>query len=101
MNILFSQAMLKCIEDHIHATRSRCGILDVYRTAETIRLANISDNVAREDIIERIIFLAGTRVALEFNKPAFEAERASFNSNGHFNNDSHGGSWMRDTEVLH
>ena len=51
------------------------GMLDVYRAAEIIRLENISDNVAGEDIIEKLVALAGSAfVPIEFNNRAFASE---------------------------
>ena len=51
MQIRFTNEMLKAIAQHVHDARTRRGILDVYKAAEIIRLQNIADNVAREDII--------------------------------------------------
>jgi hypothetical protein len=85
MHVIFSSAMLRSIENRISEARAKGGILDVYKTAETIRLANIDDNVAREDIIEKIVLLAGSNIPLEFNKRAYESE-----TNGHLNGQASG-----------
>jgi hypothetical protein len=73
MLFLLKPAMLKSIEDHVNKAKQRGHILDVYKTAEEIRLEHIGDNVAREDIIEKLIFFAGS-MALEFNARSSEAE---------------------------
>ena len=73
MLFLLKPAMLKSIEDHVIKARQSGHILDVYRTAEEIRLEHIGDNVAREDIIEKLIFFAGT-MALEFNSRSQDTE---------------------------
>ena len=72
MHIQFTDAMLKTMAQHVHEARTSRGILDVYRSAEIIRLENIADNVAREDIIEKLVLLASSMfVPLEFNRHAF------------------------------
>lgn len=73
MLFLLKPAMLKSIEDHVYKAKQGGHILDVYKTAEDIRLEHIGDNVAREDIIEKLIFFAGT-MALEFNSNAQDIE---------------------------
>ncbi len=72
MQILFSQAMLESIESHIQEARRTGAILDVYRIAEIIRVRHIDDNVALEDIIEKIVLHAGTNLPVEFNLPEFD-----------------------------
>jgi hypothetical protein len=74
MQILFSEAMLKSIESHIQEARGKGAILDVYRTAEIIRVKHLADNVALEDIIEQIVLNAGSNLPVEFNMPAFVVE---------------------------
>jgi hypothetical protein len=87
MRIQFSNEMLKTIAQRVHEARTARGILDVYVTAESIRLENISDNVAREDIIEKLVMLAGAAyVPLEFNKHAFESERACYDTTTYLTN---------------
>lgn len=89
MQIQFTAAMLKTIAKHVHEARASNTILDVYRSAEAIRLENISDNVAREDIIEKLVMLAGSAfVPLEFNRHAFESERACYDETAFFTNAS-------------
>ena len=79
MQVRLTNAMLKAIAQHVHEARLTRGILDVYKAAEIIRLENIADNVAREDIIEKLVHLAGLAfVPIEFNKYAFEAEGAHY-----------------------
>lgn len=89
MNIQFSNAMLKAIAQQIHNARTAGGILDVYKAAEIIRLENISDNVAREDIIEKLVALAGSAfVPIEFNNRAFISEGASYDATSYLKTDS-------------
>ena len=84
MQIRFTNEMLKAIALHVHDARTRRGILDVYKSAEIIRLQNIADNVAREDIIEKLVLLAGsTFVPVEFTRHAFESEGASYDYTGY------------------
>lgn len=73
MLFLLKPAMLKSIEDHVNKAKQRGHILDVYKTAEEIRLEHIVDNVAREDIIEKLIFFAGS-MALEFDSKSQDGE---------------------------
>lgn len=73
MLFLLKPAMLKSIEDSVYKAKQSGHILDVYKTAEDIRLEHIGDNVAREDIIEKLIFFAGT-MALEFNSKSQDKE---------------------------
>jgi hypothetical protein len=87
MHIRFSKEMLKTIAQRVHEAQTSRGILDVYTTAESIRLENVSDNVAREDIIEKLVLLAGeARVPLEFNRRVFESERAFYDSSAYVTN---------------
>lgn len=74
MQISFSQAMLKSIESHIHEARGRGAILDVYRIAEIIRVEHLDDNVALEDIVEKIVLNAGSNLPVEFNLPDFATD---------------------------
>lgn len=75
MQIILTDAILKAIAKHVYEARSTRGILDVYKAAESIRLENIADNVAREDIIEKLIHLSGQEyVPVEFNRHAFDSE---------------------------
>ena len=81
MNIQFTDEMLKAIAKQVHNARTEGGMLDVYKAAEIIRLENISDNVAREDIIEKLVALAGSAfVPIEFNNRAFISEGASYDA---------------------
>lgn len=81
MQIQFTDAMLKTIAQHVFEARNSHAILDVYRSAEIIRLENISDNMAREDIIEKLVMLAGSAfVPVEFNRHAFESEGACYDA---------------------
>jgi hypothetical protein len=85
MQIRFTDKMLKTIAKHVHEARMTRGILDVYKAAETIRLENIDDNVAREDIIEKLVHLAGMAfVPVEFNKHSFDPEGAFYDTPIHF-----------------
>ena len=89
MKINFTNAMLQTIAQHVHETRIARGILDVYQVAETIRLENINDNVAREDIIEKLVTLASSAfVPILFNRGAFESERASYDTTVFLTNES-------------
>ena len=72
MLFLLSPEMLKSIEDQIAKVRQSGGILDIYKTAEKIRVDHISENVAREDIIEKLMFFA-RNVPIELNS-RYEAE---------------------------
>ena len=95
MQIILTDAILKAIAKHVHEARTTRGILDVYKAAEIIRLENIADNVAREDIIEQLIHLSGLEyVPVEFNRHAFESEGAdlistNFVSSGDFTDAIH------------
>ena len=89
MNIQFSNGMLKAIAKQIHDARMAGGILDVYKAAENIRLENISDNVAREDIIEKLVALAGSAfVPIEFNNRGFASEGASYHPTAYLKTDT-------------
>ncbi len=74
MEIKLSPAMLATLDEHIQRIRSARSILDVYKTAEMVRLEHIADNVAREDIIDQLVLRAGPNIILEFNMPAFECD---------------------------
>ena len=74
MEIKLSRAMLASIDEHIIKIRSTRSILDVYKTAEIIRLKHIAENVAREDIVEQLVLRAGSNTTLEFNTPEYESE---------------------------
>jgi hypothetical protein len=74
MEIKLSPAMLASIDEHIQRTRGARSILDVYKTAEIVRLEHIIDNIAREDIIEQLVLRAGSNFVLEFNMPEFECD---------------------------
>ncbi len=68
MEILLSPAMLASIDKQVPKMRKACtSILDVYNTAEGIRVKHINENVAREDIIEEIVLRAGLNVTLGLN----------------------------------
>jgi hypothetical protein len=69
MQISFSQQMLKSIDGHIRQARGRGIVLDVYRIAEIVRVEHIDDNVALEDIIEKIVLNAGSNLPMEFGWP--------------------------------
>ena len=100
MQIRFTNEMLKAIAQHVHDARTRRGILDVYKAAEIIRLQNIADNVAREDIIEKLVMLAGSAfVAVEFTSHAFEAEAACYDSGVYLNGSAVDS--LRETESVH
>jgi hypothetical protein len=68
MNILLSSGMLNSILNHIEKARGMREMLDVYKAAEMIRLEHISDNVALEDIIEKIVLTAGSTLPMEFRR---------------------------------
>lgn len=88
MHIRFSNEMLRTIAQRIHEAKSSRTILDVYTSAESIRLENISDNTAREDIIEKLVMLASAAyVPLEFNKRMIESERAFYDPSAYQVND--------------
>ena len=74
MNILLSSGMMKSIFNHIEKARGKREILDVYKAAEMIRLEHIDDNVALEDIIEKIVLNAGSSLPIEFKKQQLEEE---------------------------
>jgi hypothetical protein len=73
MDIQLSSRMMKSIFNHIEKARGKREILDVYKTAEMIRLEHVDDNVALEDIIEKIVLNAGSSLPIEFKTPDFEA----------------------------
>jgi hypothetical protein len=66
MTRLFSKEMVKSIDDRLFEARQKRLMLDVYRTAESIRVQHESDNVALEDIIAHIVRNIGSNVAAEF-----------------------------------
>ena len=66
MLFLLSPAMLKSIEEQVAKVRKSGGMLDVYKIAEKIRVQHIHENVAREDIMEKLMFFAGN-VPIELN----------------------------------
>jgi hypothetical protein len=72
MNILLSSGMMKSIFSHIEKARGKREILDVYKAAEMIRLEHIDDNVALEDIIEKIVLNAGSSFPIEFKRQQHE-----------------------------
>ena len=74
MNILLSPGMLKSIFSHIEKARVKREILDVYEAAERIRLEHIDDNVALEDVIEKIVLNAGSSLPIEFKRQKFDQE---------------------------
>jgi hypothetical protein len=82
MNILLSSGMMKSIFQHIEKARGKREILDVYKAAEMIRLEHIDDNVALEDIIEKIVLNAGSSLPIEFKKSSFEPEEVTEVING-------------------
>lgn len=82
MLFFLKPAMLKTIQNHLYKAKASGHVLDIYKTAEQIRLEHINDNVAREDIIERLVFFAGT-MAIEFNPKSADSEYySSFLPNG-------------------
>ena len=74
MEIKLSPAMLASIDEHILKNRGERSILDVYKTAEAIRLKHIVDNVAREDIVDQLVRRAGSNSTLEFSTPEYESD---------------------------
>ena len=74
MNILLSPGMLKSIFGHIEKARVKREILDVHKAAEIIRLEHVDDNVALEDIIEKIVLNAGASLPIEFKRQKFDEE---------------------------
>ena len=87
MQIRLTDTILKAIAKHVHDARATRGILDVYKAAEIIRLQNLADNVAREDIIDQLINLSAVEyVPVEFNTHAFESEGADITSPDYLTN---------------
>ncbi len=80
MNILLSSGMMKSIFQHIEKARGKREILDVYKAAEMIRLEHIDDNVALEDIIEKIVLNAGSSLPIEFKRQKLEDEVTEANN---------------------
>ena len=74
MEIQLSGKMLASIDEQILKIRGARSILDVYKTAELIRLAHINENVAREDIIDQLVLRAGSNTVLEFRTPDNELD---------------------------
>lgn len=74
MNIQLSSGMMKSIFQHIEQARGKREILDVYKAAEMIRLEHIDDNVALEDIIEKIVLNAGSSLPIEFKRQTNDEE---------------------------
>ena len=77
MNIILSSGMMKSIFQQIEKARGKREILDVYKAAEMIRLEHIDDNVALEDIIEKIVLNAGSSLPIEFKRSNFEPEEVT------------------------
>ncbi len=69
MQISFSQEMLRSIDRYIREARGKGVVLDVYKIAEVVRVEHIDDNVALEDIIEKIVLNAGSNLPMEFGWP--------------------------------
>ena len=89
MQIRLTDAILKAIARHVHEARTTRGILDVYKSAEIIRLENIADNVAREDIIQQLVNLSAVAyVPVEFNKHEFDSEGADLDAPDYLTNAS-------------
>jgi allophanate hydrolase subunit 1 len=89
MHVRFSDEILKCMAKHVHEARTARGILDVYASAESIRLEYISENIAREDIIERLVALASSAfVPVEFNKHEIASDGAYYEPTSYLNEDS-------------
>jgi hypothetical protein len=82
MEIKLSSSMLASIDEHIQNMRGKHDILDVYKTAELIRVAHIHENVAREDIMDNLVLRAGPNFALEFHTPDDESEEVIEAING-------------------
>ena len=80
MNIILSSGMMKSIFQHIEKARGKREILDVYKAAEMIRLEHIDDNVALEDIIEKIVLNAGSSLPIEFKRQKLEDEVTEVNN---------------------
>lgn len=80
MNIQLSSGMMKSIFQHIETARGKREILDVYKAAEMIRLEHIDDNVALEDIIEKIVLNAGSSLPIEFKRQKLEDEVTEANN---------------------
>lgn len=74
MEIKLSRAMLASINEHLLRIRGARSILDVYKTAEVIRLKHVRENVAREDIMGQLVLRAGSNAILEFNTPECESD---------------------------
>jgi hypothetical protein len=82
MDIQLSSRMMKSIFNHIEKARGKREILDVYKAAEMIRLEHIDDNVALEDIIEKIVLNAGSSLPIEFKRSNFGPEDVTEVING-------------------
>lgn len=80
MNIILSSGMMKSIFQQIEKARGKREILDVYKAAEMIRLEHIDDNVALEDIIEKIVLNAGSSLPIEFKRQKLEDEVTEANN---------------------
>lgn len=79
MNIVLSSGMMKSIFSHIEKARGKREILDVYKAAEIICLEHIDDNVALEDIIEKIVLNAGSSFPIEFKRQQLEEAAKGIN----------------------
>ena len=101
MQVRLTEGMLKAIAQYVYEARTTRGILDVYKAAESIRIEHIAENVAREDIIEKLVHLAGLAfVPIEFNKDAFGWEGAWY---GDINSSTDGSftDALRENESVH
>jgi hypothetical protein len=77
MNIQLSAGMVKSILSHIERARGKREILDVCQAAEMIRLEHIADNVALEDIIEKMVLSAGSSLPIEFRRTGAFSRKGS------------------------
>jgi hypothetical protein len=70
MRFELSPELKLTIDDYIDDLKNARKILDVYKAAAQIRERHISENVALEDIIERLVMRAGTDCLVEFRTPS-------------------------------
>ncbi len=76
MLIYLKPAMLNSIQSHLYKAKASGHLIDIHETAEEIRLEHISDNIAREDIIEKLVFFART-MGIKFDPNSVASEHFS------------------------
>jgi hypothetical protein len=69
-----STGMKDAIADYVAQYKKSGKILDVYKAAASIRERHPMDDVALDDVIERLVLSAGSDYLIEFHPPRACAE---------------------------